>query len=111
MPAFVGFSASGGVDGWPHLRQRPGTRPEPLGSLHLSHIPFHLKAGEPLHIAREVDIRAHALPFVGGGIGRPALDDLIARLCSESRHALTSCSVVVPPIRLTIAPAAAWQVF
>src|SRR5215510_6420757 len=76
----LGFSASGGVDGWPHLRQRPGTRPEPLGSLHLSHIPFHLEAGEPLHIAREVDIRAHALPFVGGGIGRPVLDDLIARL-------------------------------
>src|SRR5215831_3073605 len=80
MPAFVGFSASGGVDGRPHLRQRPGTRPELLGSLHLSHVPFHLEAGEPLHIAREVHIRAHALPFVGGGIGRPVLDDLIARL-------------------------------
>src|SRR5262249_56347888 len=26
------------------------------------------------------DIHAHALPFVGGGIGRPVLDDLIARL-------------------------------
>src|SRR6516165_3136064 len=30
--------------------------------------------------------------------------------CSESRHALRSCSVVLPPIKLTIAPAAARQV-
>src|SRR6516225_1579996 len=80
MPAFIGFSAPGGVDGGPHLRQRPGTRPELLGSLHLSHVPFHLEASEPLHVAWEVVIRAHALLFVGGGIGRPVLYDLIARL-------------------------------
>src|SRR5262245_30980379 len=30
--------------------------------------------------------------------------------CSESRHALRSCSVVLPPIKLTIARAAARQV-
>src|SRR5262249_9038017 len=33
-----------------------------------------------LHIAWEVDIRAHALVFVGGGIRRPVLNDLVARL-------------------------------
>src|SRR5262245_54724373 len=80
MPAFIGFSAPGGVDGGPDLRQRPGTCPELLLSLHLSHVPFHLKASEPLHIAWEVVIRAHALLFVGGGIRRQVLDDLIARL-------------------------------
>src|SRR2546430_7113279 len=61
-------------------RQRPGPRPEPLFLLHFSYVPFHLETGEPFHIAWEVDIRAHALFFVGGGIRRQVLDELIARL-------------------------------
>jgi hypothetical protein len=32
---------------------------------HLSHIPFHLEAGEPFHIAREINACSHAPPFVG----------------------------------------------
>src|SRR5258707_1931498 len=74
------FSAPGAVDRRPHPRQRPGTRPEPLFLLHFSYVPSHLETGEPLHIAWEVDIRAHALLFVGGGIRRQVLDELIARL-------------------------------
>src|SRR5262249_27409602 len=76
----IGFSAPGAVDGWPPFRQVPGPRPELLRSFHLSHVPFHLEAGEPLHVAWEVGIRAHALLFVGSGIRCPVLDDLIARL-------------------------------
>src|SRR5215813_3075254 len=73
------FSAPGAVDRRPHPRQRPGARPEPLFLLHFSYVPFHLETGEPFHVAREVHIRSHALHFVGGGIRRPVLDDLIAR--------------------------------
>src|SRR5215831_9842815 len=55
------------IDGRVHLWQRPGaTQPERLFlPPFFSDIPFHLKAGEPLHIAWEVDIRSHALRFVG----------------------------------------------
>src|SRR6516162_7569875 len=74
------FSAPGAVDRRPHPRQRPGAHPEPPFLLHFSYVPLHLEAGEPFHVAREVDIRSHALHFVGGGIRRPVLDDLIARL-------------------------------
>src|SRR5262249_22338024 len=74
------FSAPGAVDRRLPPGQRPGARPEPLFLLHFSYVPFHLETGEPFHVAREVDARSHALHFVGGGIGRPVLDDLIARL-------------------------------
>src|SRR5262249_20829872 len=40
----------------------------------------HLEASEPFHIAWKINTRSHALHFVGGGIRRPVLDDLIARL-------------------------------
>src|SRR5262249_57867968 len=73
----IGFSAPGAVDGGPHLRQRPGTCPELLPSFHLSHVPVHLAAGEPLHVAWEVGIPAHALLFFGSGIRSPVLADLI----------------------------------
>src|SRR5256714_3819524 len=76
----IGFSAPAGVDCRVHLRQRPGTRSEPRFAVHLSHVPLHLEAGEPFHVARQVDVRSHALPLVGGGIGRPVLDDPITRL-------------------------------
>src|ERR1700757_1989798 len=74
------FSPPGAVDRRPPPRQRPRARPEPLFLLHFSYVPFHLETGEPFHVAREVDARSHALHFVGGGISRPVLDDLIARL-------------------------------
>jgi hypothetical protein len=38
------------------------------------------------------------------------MNDEVFLYSSESRHALTSCSVVLPPIRPTIARAAARQV-
>src|SRR6266852_1359381 len=74
------FSAPDAVDRRLHPRQRPGARPEPLFLLHFSYVPFHLETGEPFYVAREVDARSHALHFVGGGIRRQVLDDLIARL-------------------------------
>src|SRR5262245_23567330 len=77
----IGFSAAaGGVDRRVHPRQAPGTRPELRLAIHLSHVPLHLETGEPFHVARQVDVRSHALPLIGGGIGRAVLDDLIARL-------------------------------
>src|SRR5215813_4259168 len=76
----IGFSAAGGVDRRVHPRQAPGTRPKLRLAVHLSHVPLHLEAGEPFHVARQVDAGSHALPLIGGGIGRAVLDDLIARL-------------------------------
>src|SRR5262249_36452926 len=76
----IGVSAAAGVDRRVYPRQRPGTRPELRLSVHLSHVPLHLQAGEPFHVAWQVDIRSHALPLVGGGIGRTALDDLVSSL-------------------------------
>src|SRR4029077_7622304 len=76
----IGFSAATGVDCRVHPRQRTGTRPEPGLAVPFSRVPRHLAAGEPFHLARQGDVRSHALPLVGGGIGRPVLDDLIARL-------------------------------
>ena len=41
------------IDGRIHLRQRIGTRSELRFSCHPSHVPFHLEASEPFHVARE----------------------------------------------------------
>src|SRR5262245_2589990 len=62
----AGCSAAGAVDGGAHARQRPGSRAELGLALHLPHVPFHLKPGEPFHVAWKVDIRSHALLLVGG---------------------------------------------
>src|SRR5262249_56862174 len=72
-PSIIGFSTPGAVDRRAYPRQRPRARPEPLFLLHFSYVPFHLEAGEPFHVAREGDIRSHALPFVAGGIPCPGL--------------------------------------
>src|SRR5262249_2692272 len=62
----AGFSAASGVDRGAHARQLPGSRPELGLALHLPHVPFHLKTGEPFHVAWKVDIHSHALLLVGG---------------------------------------------
>src|SRR5260221_9429809 len=62
----AGFSAASGVDRGTHSRQRPGSGPEVGLALHLPYVPFHLKTGEPFHVAWKVDIRSHALLLVGG---------------------------------------------
>ena len=41
------------IDGRIHLRQHIGTRSELRFSCHPSHVPFHLEASEPFHVARE----------------------------------------------------------
>jgi hypothetical protein len=50
------------ADGRAYPWERHSFRRRRLSQPHLSHVPFHLEAGEPFHIAREINLCSHASP-------------------------------------------------